>query len=1123
MRKIYKSLLMFLFAVLGSVGLNAQVSYYTIDGDYVTTVAPETDYTFKNAIVASSDAYVTGTSVTSLLTVNNAYQFEEIGNDEDGNIVYRLKKTSTGEYLEDPDISAGTISMTTVPGRAFKFTIMEAVVHDSEDAEYIETVDKRSYVYSTTVEGAVPVVLCNTNYANSSYAWLTGTSSGGFSWTQTAANTSWLIYAIVEGSAYDNLYNVLQAYFNNKTPSDIFSPGTGVGNVSQELFDAVQSAYDAAIAILEEAEATDEQLQEVADNLYAAYQAAADGIISVSPGYYIIRNGASDRGNGDALVYDNGSALYWVEYAYDGSTAFVADYANCIWEMIKVPGTGGGFYIRNYKTGRYMGSQATTGVAVPTTEEAEQVWYLKILTGSAFNIYTTDQNTVRPCLHGGSGDPLVVVWGWYATASGWYFQSISQEELDNMVVGDGQDERNSEASELIESAKAALTQGIEVASDATADGDMTNLGLVTDSTCLFSNAMEPTEGDLSYLIDNDQTTYFHSTWSTSASSDRVHNVGADLGKEVQYLQIKYSRRNANSAGTPMTIRIYACNDTTDTANWVEQGLYTFSYTYASTTYSSEIASFTGLTSVALDAPYRFIRLDVEHTLNDATTNSNLYFVFSELRFYEGTYDAENSLIEAVSDEVINELKTQVAAAEAELANELVTETTLAALQAAYDAFEAAYPDVESVNDLYEECQTQLAAAVEGTDLGYFTEGSVATFEAAITAVAANIKTVMTVTEINNCINGLNEALAALMSALIVPSDGDIFRIRSASSSEATGTPSRSFIYAQDTDESQVKWGGYDSETGADEFIETRLNYFWRVIDNGDGTFSLRNVGTGTYLGNPKKNNADVYMSLEPDSISFQSAKVAGMLNIVFADGVYGNLQASSNDMVSWSSASGADNSCFEFVKVTEWEGSYHYDLTQKTQVLTLPIAVQAIAMDGSFYKVYGKTENTIELTQYEEGDEIPAGMPFVYVPLEGVTSSSNDFLPSASSLDELEYTLTPQSNNGLVGVLKSQSVGDGQGLIFNGFVTLSVASDVVAAGSGYFTDAVPTVTESGEVSIPLYGVINNIGKVSVLSNDNVSVYTLSGVKVREGVKAANATSGLPKGLYIVGGSKVLVK
>ena len=45
----------------------------------------------------------------------------------------------------------------------------------------------------------------------------------------------------------------------------------------------------------------------------------------------------------------------------------------------------------------------------------------------------------------------------------------------------------------------------------------------------------------------------------------------------------------------------------------------------------------------------------------------------------------------------------------------------------------------------------------------------------------------------------------------------------------------------------------------------------------------------------------------------------------------------------------------------------------------------------------------------------------------------------------------------------------------------------------------------------------------LVKNVPMDVYTISGVKVRSNVKAGVATKGLPKGIYIVGGKKVIVK
>ena len=1108
-------------AMTGVVCANAQTQYWNLDGDPVTSVTPETNYVLKNAYVASNDAYIDGGSISTTITTDNIYQFEEVGTDADGYVTYRLKHVSTGEYLQDPEASNGIVTTTALTSRAYLFTVKEAVTHDSEDDDYMETVDYTSYVYSTSVEGSV--VLCNAHYKTSSYKWFCSTTTGVPSWGQATARTAWVIYNVSEASAYDGLYQVIQALFSGNSPADVFTVGTDPGQISQELFDAVEAAYTEAQATIENTELSDEEYLAAAAKLEEAYAAANAGVVKLGDGYYVITNAASDRGDGNAVIYDTGSALNWKTFALTDSTTFTASDADAIWQLISTGEDDDSYYLKNFSTGRYMGSQSSNHSAVPSTTDASQVYYVQVQSGAAFNIYTTNQNTTYPALHAQSDGVLVVIWTNEATASGWYFTAVPDDVISSLIGDLNQDQINTNVQTLIDEAKSTMNSGVTLISEATKDGYYETDGLVTDATCFFTNAQEPTEGSLAYLIDNDQTTYFHSTWSTDASSDRTHYVGADLGKEVQYVDIKYSRRNANSAGTPLTVRIYASNDTLDAANWVEQGVYTFTYTYASSTYSSELDEFTGITGVALDAPYRFIRLDVEHTMSDATTNSNLYFVFSELRFYEGEYDAANSLIEAVPDELVTALNNQIASAKADLAAGTATQTTYDDLEAVYNTFLENFPDVASVQALYEEAVGQLAAAEEGTELGYFAVGSKATLEAAINAVAPNIKDVMTTTEITSATEALQSALAAFTAALVVPSDGDILRIRSVSTSEQDGAPNGNFIYAQNSDESQIMWGGYDSETGVDEYLETRLNYLWKVIANGDGTFTLQNLATGTYMGNPKENNVDVYMSLEPDSVTFQSAKLPGYFNIVFTDGVYANMQPASNELVSWNTASGADNSAMEFRVVTDWEGTYHYDLTQKTQVITLPIDLTGFPVNGELYKVLGRTETTLELQPYDENEEIPAGTPFIYIPYEGVEEACTDFYPVAQSLDEIEYDQTPKSQNGLHGVFTSQTIGAGNGIIFYGVVTVSTASDVVAANSGYFTDDIPTTTESGAASLPIDGVITAIENVKVLPTSSVDVYTLSGVKVRQGAKAATAVSGLPKGIYIVGGQKVLVK
>ena len=52
---------------------------------------------------------------------------------------------------------------------------------------------------------------------------------------------------------------------------------------------------------------------------------------------------------------------------------------------------------------------------------------------------------------------------------------------------------------------------------------------------------------------------------------------------------------------------------------------------------------------------------------------------------------------------------------------------------------------------------------------------------------------------------------------------------------------------------------------------------------------------------------------------------------------------------------------------------------------------------------------------------------------------------------------------------------------------------------------------------------SGIGNIVSNKQSSIDVYTLQGVLVRKGVKRDEATQGLPQGVYIMGGEKVIVK
>lgn len=95
-------------------------------------------------------------------------------------------------------------------------------------------------------------------------------------------------------------------------------------------------------------------------------------------------------------------------------------------------------------------------------------------------------------------------------------------------------------------------------------------------------------------------------------------------------------------------------------------------------------------------------------------------------------------------------------------------------------------------------------------------------------------------------------------------------------------------------------------------------------------------------------------------------------------------------------------------------------------------------------------------------------------------------------------------------------------------ITLKVKADAAITANDNITVSDIFFTQSNEVESVLPNVSTSatvITAISQLGSDNqgVNVYDMKGVLLRRGVNPADATKGLPTGVYVIGGKKVLVK
>lgn len=152
-----------------------------------------------------------------------------------------------------------------------------------------------------------------------------------------------------------------------------------------------------------------------------------------------------------------------------------------------------------------------------------------------------------------------------------------------------------------------------------------NDGLIVDASQLSSNAVEPTEGSLAALIDNDRSTFFHSTWTETNTTGDWHYLQVDLRASYKQIVLKYTKRQDNNSGTPVKLHVYATNTPDAAGGWEDLGTQTCTYDYESAQ--------TGILPLSLGNGYRHVRLTVEETADNPKVNGNLYFYWSELHAY----------------------------------------------------------------------------------------------------------------------------------------------------------------------------------------------------------------------------------------------------------------------------------------------------------------------------------------------------------------------------------------------------------------------------------------------------------------------------------------------------------
>lgn len=761
------------------------------------------------------------------------------------------------------------------------------------------------------------------------------------------------------------------------------------------------------------------------------------------------------------------------------------------------------------------------------------------------------------------------------------FNDVAKADIDRIAAEVEQAKLNEKLNTIYGKALVDYSGSLAI-SGGTKDADFSN-GLTKDSTNFFCTVLQSNEGKIAALADgkfgknNDVNSYFHTSWSGGSftpSLDRYHYVGVDLKKEISGgIMVKIAKRRTYN-DYPMEFAFFGSNDpkaVVDSAEWTLLGCGKVDWSIGMPLKAgvdpdcekdTVIPNAIGVAGTTFEGSYRYIKcaaIATQYNINDPRGNRG-YFCLSEMTVYSpATIDPNGGLIQQVSQAVREEMATALEAAKKEVAAGKATQPTIDRLQKAYDAFMKELPNPQALLDAAKEAKT-FANNVEsqgfvGEELAQYAPAGLEALKAAVKAANEYDANGKSAKEILAEVEKLNTAVATFKEGINLPEADKIYRLRGASR-KAWNKKLISYkaqCYAKNNGNANTIYFTYP-EGATNEAIVTNdngviadnevwetvtsaltdtlnsalTNYYWYVEKAEKGKIVLRNVGTGMYLS---AQNGEVGQSVTPVEIPVILSKP---LMFVFDAGKDKQLNVNSNgQMVTWADPNDWNAQfTFEAVPQIDYAQLAMPVANEAYQIVTLPVTVDAYCVQGTAYSLVGETDDK-KFALAEITEPIPAGTPFILgrdvenaeQALENGAALFDYGMDAITNVSELQYSTKALDANGIQGTLcEVDTVAAGYAYL-RGSKVVATKNTVIGVNSGYFNAKHEKGVAAGDVNLELGKVVvDNITNADVVVLPSVvDVYSVDGVLVRKNVKAANATKGLPAGVYVVGKVKVLVK
>ena len=336
----------------------------------VQAIVPGTPYALLCSNSDGSEGqYLCNAGKSAAITDSCLFVFEVAGENAEGETVYMLKRNTDGKYLQNDE----GVKFTTDAEEAYRFTAGKANwVAKDEIAELsfedLWTAGFTKYVSACPMGDDVWVFpFEDFNYDDpDTYTYFSGWWGGNSPvfWSYIDVN-AWKVVPVYEAKGAEWISSLLAEYFPSGFSYDAYAPGENPGQCDQALLDACNEAYNACYELMVNESTDDAACRAAGEALIAAYDALIASVKPIGPGYYYFVNWRTD--GHAAAIYASDAGVYW-DYT-ELPEAPTVETAAYVWQLIQSEEDPNIYYLKNYKTGKYIGGKDGLSQVLPQVDE----------------------------------------------------------------------------------------------------------------------------------------------------------------------------------------------------------------------------------------------------------------------------------------------------------------------------------------------------------------------------------------------------------------------------------------------------------------------------------------------------------------------------------------------------------------------------------------------------------------------------------------------------------------------------------------------------------------------------------------------------------------------------------